>query len=212
MLRKGEEPCVKLNNAWKKYGEENFEYEILCFCDEGDLNEMEQMYIQKFDSYNNGYNCTLGGDGIVGYRHTDEAKRKIGDAFRGKHLPDDFKKKLSEIQKGKHLTEEHKHALSVAWTPERKTMMTRTRSGCNNPNYRKTGMNACNKMPIISSTGEFFFTLRDAANWCGLKSTGNISSCCRGKEKHVGIHPMTGEKLSWRYATEEEISAHYNNT
>lgn len=33
---------------------------------------------------------------------------------------------------------------------------------------------------ICINTGDFFFSFREAANWCGLKDTSNISRCCRG--------------------------------
>lgn len=34
-------------------------------------------YIDKFDTYHNGYNQTLGGDGSVGYKHSEEALEKM---------------------------------------------------------------------------------------------------------------------------------------
>lgn len=62
---------IKKNNyalyrAMTKYGVENFYYEIL---EDGipidKLDEKEIYYIQKYDSYKNGYNSTKGGDGRV---------------------------------------------------------------------------------------------------------------------------------------------------
>lgn len=55
----------KLQNAWNKYGEENFvfefnEYELV---DEKELNQYEIEAIRKYNSYYKGYNLTLGGDG-----------------------------------------------------------------------------------------------------------------------------------------------------
>lgn len=32
----------------------------------------------------------------------------------------------------------------------------------------------------------------------------DITKCCNGKKKTAGVHSQTGERLTWRYATEEE--------
>ena len=50
-----------LSKAFRKYGLENFSFEILEECSVEELDEKEIFYIQKFDSYFNGYNATLGG-------------------------------------------------------------------------------------------------------------------------------------------------------
>ncbi len=57
--------------AMRKYGIENFSIKILednILSDE-DLNEKEQYYIKKYHSLTseNGYNCTLGGEGHIRY-------------------------------------------------------------------------------------------------------------------------------------------------
>lgn len=199
LLNKNLEPCTILNRAWEKYGSENFGYEVLCVCSRDELDDKEKEYIALFDSFKNGYNCTLGGGGILGYRHSEAAKEKIGLAFRGKKLSDEHKKKMSDAQIVKKLSEEHKKRLSGSWTEERKKMVTTTRSGKNNPNYRKTGKNACYTRAVMASTGECFYTVTDAAKWCGIKSKGCICTCANGRREYCGTHPVTGDKLSWSY-------------
>ena len=44
-----------------KYGKENFIVEEICSCPNEDLNDLERFYIAKFDTYNTGYNLTIGG-------------------------------------------------------------------------------------------------------------------------------------------------------
>ena len=46
---------------------------------EEDLGCLETSYIDLFDATNpkKGYNKTKGGEGCLGYKHTDEAKKKI---------------------------------------------------------------------------------------------------------------------------------------
>lgn len=53
----------KLYNAMRKYGIDKFHIELLGIFEKGVLEEKEIEYIAKYDSYYNGYNSTLGGDG-----------------------------------------------------------------------------------------------------------------------------------------------------
>lgn len=53
--------------AIRKYGIDNFEFEIIEYCSEEDLNEREQYWIQYYNSYigvpnGYGYNMTIGGE------------------------------------------------------------------------------------------------------------------------------------------------------
>ena len=58
-----------LQNAWNKYGKENFKFYIVEICEKSILDEREIYYIKYFDTYaylgnKNGYNLTIGGEGI----------------------------------------------------------------------------------------------------------------------------------------------------
>lgn len=66
--------------AWNKFGKDNFEFNVVEECTEDELNEREIYYIQKYDSYNSGYNLDLGGEGIRGYKHTPEQILKMRKA------------------------------------------------------------------------------------------------------------------------------------
>ena len=71
--------------AMRKYGIENFTFEVIKTLDESDdIFEMEMEYIKQHDSYENGYNMTIGGDGMIGLSFTDEHKRKISESNKGK--------------------------------------------------------------------------------------------------------------------------------
>ena len=54
-----------LQKSWRKYGQENFEFTIICECDESQLNTMEEYYIFELMTYDPdfGYNKTYGGGG-----------------------------------------------------------------------------------------------------------------------------------------------------
>lgn len=65
-LKKNTHVNVKLQNAFNKYGEENFEvtYKAYTCEDKEELNQLEIKAIEENDSYYNGYNLTLGGSGL----------------------------------------------------------------------------------------------------------------------------------------------------
>lgn len=63
--RKGE--IRPLYSAFKKYGIENFKIEELEKCSNDILSDREIYWIDKLDTYNNGYNATFGGDGKILY-------------------------------------------------------------------------------------------------------------------------------------------------
>lgn len=52
-----------LYSAMRKYGVEHFDIQQLEECDLSILSEREMYWIKYYDSYSNGYNATLGGDG-----------------------------------------------------------------------------------------------------------------------------------------------------
>lgn len=51
------------HNAIHQYGADNFNVETLEECEVTQLNEREIFYIAKYDTFNNGYNMTIGGGG-----------------------------------------------------------------------------------------------------------------------------------------------------
>lgn len=76
-LRGGIHHNKHLQNAWNKYGEDNFSFEILEECERELLNSREQYWINYYDSFNNGYNFDNGGNGVYGYKHTEEEINKM---------------------------------------------------------------------------------------------------------------------------------------
>lgn len=66
-----------LYNAMRKYGIEHFHIKEIGQYKAGELEEMEKYYIQKYDTYNNGYNCTPGGDGHPGVSKYNAEQEKF---------------------------------------------------------------------------------------------------------------------------------------
>ena len=73
-----------LCSAIRKYGPEGFELSILqeC-CDENELSIAEIFWIEKLKTFDEGYNMTVGGDGIRGFKHTEETKKKMSEDRKG---------------------------------------------------------------------------------------------------------------------------------
>lgn len=85
----------KVDHSRKKYGPENFKYEVLEIIDAETedllikkLNDTEIYWISKLDTYRNGLNSTTGGQqnwsekmcfSHVGKKHSEETKRKISE-------------------------------------------------------------------------------------------------------------------------------------
>lgn len=101
-------------NAIRKYGIDNFRWEILCECNsKEELNEMEKYYIKLYNTKApNGYNLTDGGEGMFGFKHTDKAKKKMSESHVGIKRTDETKKKISETCKGNKHTDDTKKKIS----------------------------------------------------------------------------------------------------
>lgn len=59
-------PDWELYRAFKKYGISKFTFEIVEECQIEELNEREVYWIAQYNSFNNGYNMTLGGEACNG--------------------------------------------------------------------------------------------------------------------------------------------------
>lgn len=107
-------------NTWRKYGEENFVWEILKECE--DINEavmLEERYIGELNTISpNGYNLMAGGllpPNMKGRPKSEEHKRKIGEANKGKTIDEETRKKLIERLKGHTPWNKGKKNCQVAW-------------------------------------------------------------------------------------------------
>jgi len=69
-----------------KYGPDAFERKILEECDKSIVGEREMFWIKELRTHvqQGGYNLTLGGDGgLIGYKPSEETKRKRSEKLRG---------------------------------------------------------------------------------------------------------------------------------
>ena len=88
--------CTALKRAIAKYGWDNFQCEIIMYCNREFLDEYERRFIQIYDSFGkNGYNLTKGGGGMSGFKHSEAAKEKCRKASTGKKHSEKTKQKIA---------------------------------------------------------------------------------------------------------------------
>lgn len=70
--RKDKNKNRPLYNAFRKYGIDNFKMEVLEEIDNELLSEKEKYYINLYNSFEDGYNATIGGDGKRNIKYTEK--------------------------------------------------------------------------------------------------------------------------------------------
>lgn len=137
--KKGEQVLYK---AIRKYGIENFSFEVVEECDMEELDDKEIYYIKEYCSYihadeSKGYNMTLGGEGNRGLVFTKEHKRRLSESRKGKHHTQVVRKRMSETRRG-----ENNNFYNKCHTDETKKKMSESKKqeyrGGGNPKARKT--------------------------------------------------------------------------
>jgi group I intron endonuclease len=117
----------KFYRAVRKYGWDNFIYGIIDYYDAELLNEQEVFYIGEYDTYHNGYNSTLGGEGMRGFTHNEETRKKLSKAHKGRVPTEEQRRKIGEASKGRKHSEKTRKKISDGI------------SGKNHPMYGKVG-------------------------------------------------------------------------
>lgn len=112
----------KINDARKKFGLENFTYEILERVEAATVEELKTMldekeaaYIEKFNSTVQGYNRSKGGSGNRG-GISEEHRKNIGKASTGRVYSKERNAKISASLTGHDVTEETKAKISKSKT------------------------------------------------------------------------------------------------
>ena len=112
---------TKFYRAVQKYGWENFVHSVLYQSTDREytLNEMEPFFIQEHNSFLDGYNSTLGGDGCFGLVLSSDARRKISEGNKVKPKQDEewVKRRISSGSE----TRKKKKAMGISYSPSEKT-------------------------------------------------------------------------------------------
>lgn len=185
-LKKGTN--YKFHNALRKYEQQEV-WEEFCYCKTwNDAKNLEKYFINYFDSFNNGYNSTLGGDGILGKKHSKRAREKMSGP----------RPQTSKALKGKPKSEEHKRNLSKACMGRKISAEAKCKIS-EKMKIRNSDENWQNKIAVING-GKAFIVLELSSNreigiWISQRKCArdlnlqqsHIIKCLKGKYKqHKG--------------------------
>ena len=128
-------------------------------------------------------------------------KTKIGQS----HISEEGKKRISEARK-KYIAEHGTPTQGKGHSEAAKQKIRESKLGEKNPMYGKMTSDKQKQVTkeIMSSpvmcieTQQIFPSRKEAAEWCGLKSSSGISEYLAGRKKSAGKHPITKEKLHWQ--------------
>ena len=133
-------------------------------------------YQEKNEGFNHLVNCTYGGEGVSGYKHTDETKKKC--SHFGKENGMYGKKGILSPHYGKTYSKEHKEKIKLA-----------------NPNRKKV---YCINLDMeFNSYREAERVLLEEFNI--ICSHATISSICRGKQSKGGKYVDSNEPANLQF-------------
>jgi len=181
--RKNSSNCRYLKSALKKYGVENFDFQLVCITFDNQLDDMEIKYIEQYNCLvPNGYNIRLGGNSG---KHHEDTKRKIAETLKTKH-------KNGLIPLMPHLTnqpnEVTKKKISETLKGCKKTQDSIDKGNITKINQRNMKII---QYDIHGNRLKSFDTCKEAAEYIGVASS-SITRCCIGKYK-------TSKGYVWKY-------------
>ena len=134
-LRRGSHFNPPLQNAWNKYGEESFRFDVIEIVEPENLlaRESEIIALRRSANRRFGFNINPTGWSRLGLPHSQASKAKMsaalmGNAHRaGMHHSADTKRLMSATQKGRIISADHRRKLAVASTGKSPSSLTRER-------------------------------------------------------------------------------------
>ena len=113
-----------LTDSIRKHGWASFTSEIIYMSEDANhcKNEAEVALIASYNTFiGRGYNYTVGGDGVVGYKFTKDDKSKLSAALKGLNKSQSHKDNLRDSLLGVKHTEERKLNISKSLTGRKLT-------------------------------------------------------------------------------------------
>ena len=178
--------------AMRKYGVENFSFEVVEECSIEELDEKEIYYIEEYNSYihaenSNGYNMTLGGGGVRGYKLSKEARDKISRVHKGKVASQELREIRSRNSRGENNPNYGKH-----WSNEIKEKIRQGNRGRKHTEEERLKISKANsrgnhhKAKKVMCEDLEFKCAKDCAEYYGVKY-GTMKSWLNGRNK-IPLH------------------------
>ncbi len=141
----------------------------------------------------------------TGRKHTDESRKKMSKSHKGKNtgednywfgknLPDDVKQQLSKKAKARYADPTNHPMYGKHYTDEEKAQMSKR--------AKVAWINRC--IPVYAIELDTIYQgPTDVHDKLEFDASG-IVKCCKGKLNSLGKHPITNEKLHWKYVYDQE--------
>lgn len=132
-LRKGSHDNKYLQNAWNKYGEDNFVFEVIEVLSINEIDEREKYWIKYYREQPEGcYSIQDGGQPKnLGVYVSVESRKRVGELNRqrllGSKLSQETKQKMSNVRKGKRVLR-HNDSLTDEQAIQIKTLFVKGKS------------------------------------------------------------------------------------
>lgn len=114
-FRDGDHHAIALRRAIAKHGAEVMAFKLIEVCAQNDLLRREQVWMDTYRR--NGvtlYNSAPTAGSQLGFRHSEESRRKIGDVQRGRKMSPEHGAKISAALKGRPKSKEHAIKVGLA--------------------------------------------------------------------------------------------------
>lgn len=238
-----------LQYAWNAYGEDNFMFEVIELCPVELLDSRESYWIDHYNTIDSGYNIRSGGNSSRGWKMSDEGRKHISEALKGKKKPDGIGDAISRRQKEYYKTHvpatsipvillntgerfvnaaaaHNKYPSADASAIHEQCKGSRTlscgKSDAGDPlvwayerdfvnmsddeikrrltyNGRRVAVDKHSTPVVCLTNGKIFKSQKEASEYAGV-TVATLNGCVKGRQKHAGVDPVTGERLRWVFA------------
>ncbi len=180
-IKYGEMYNKHLFRSMNKNGLENFEVieDFVIAYSKQELDEKEIFWINfyKSDDWKYGYNIKKGGD-RGSYSKQAYFQYAINRNFINPIIVDDTGEVFVTLQQAEREMKKTEHHFNFRY------------------------LNEIDKIPVVCiNTSEIFISGVYASKTYSI-SRSSIDRCCKGKLKSAGKHPITGEKMIWKYLSD----------